>query len=131
MMSDPNQKALPIERQPPKYFEGKYRAWKFWSSVWSGVHYIAGAAAAGLSAIVAANVRAKPPFLSDTSTLWVAIAAAVCSFVLTTLNPQKTANAYRLAYRHLEKAISLYQFNAALDTLYLSQAEREGIDMLQ
>jgi len=74
--------------------------------------------------------RPRPLFLTDTQILWTAVAAAVCSFILTTLNPQKAARAFVNAYRHLEKAISRHRFNPAPDLRDLSEAEREGIDML-
>ena len=121
---DPDQHAVPTRIMK------KYDAWKRWASVWNTVHYVSGAGAAALSAIIAANVKSKPGFLTENEVLWVAIAAAVCSFVLTTLNPQKTAQGFIAAYRHLEKAMSRYCSNPNPDPVDLGKAEQEGIDKL-
>jgi hypothetical protein len=118
-------------RAIPGKIQTKYDDWRLWALVWNAIHYISGAGAAALSALIAANVKAKPAFLSDNAILGVAVGAAVCSFILTTLNPQKEAGGFIAAYRHLEKAMSRYAFNPVPDLQDLSQAEREGIDMLK
>jgi sugar phosphate permease len=123
-VDDPNQRVVPAR------IMDKYRAWKWWAGVWNAVHYVSGAGAAALSALIAANVKARPSFLTDTQVLWVAVAAAICSFVLTTLNPQKTAQGFIAAYRHLEKAMSRYYSNPAPNLVDLGKAEQEGIDKL-
>jgi hypothetical protein len=129
-MAIPEAPNVPNERVVPARFEKKYESWRFWASVWNTVHYLSGAGAAALSALIAANVKANPQFLSGNEILIAAVAAAVCSFVLTTLNPQKTAGRFIAAYRHLEKAISRYCSIPVPDLVDLGKAEQEGIDML-
>ncbi len=119
-----------IERTIPTRIQKKYDSWKFWASIWNVVHYVAGAGAAALSALIAANVKANPQFLDSNKVLAIAVAAAICSFVLTTLNPQKTATGFIAAYRHLEKAMSRYSSNPVPDLIDLGKAEQEGIDKL-
>ena len=95
--------------------------------MWNWVHIVVGGAAVALSTIVAANT--KSDFLGSKA-VGVASAAAIASFLLTTLNPQKTAKGFVNAYRHLEKAISRFQFDPAVTEVDLGKADAEGIDLL-
>jgi sugar phosphate permease len=120
--------ASPSVRTIPPDIQRKYDAWKSWASVWNTVHYTAGSGAAALSAVSAAN--SKVQFLTGGQPLWIAIAAAICAFVLTTLSPQKTAKGFINAYRHLEKAMACYRLDPAVDVTSLGKAEAEGVDLL-
>ena len=121
----------PIAPRPvPKLTEDKYGAWKCWASVWNWVHIVVGGLSVALSTIVAANTKSNPPFLVGSKAVAVASAAAIASFVLTTLNPQKTAKGFVNAYRHLEKAIARFHFDPSVTEADLGKAEAEGIDLL-
>ena len=65
----------------------------------------------GLSTIVAANT--KKDFLGPYATA-VAATAAIASFLLTALNPQKTAKGYVNRCRYLGKATSRFQFDSSI-----------------
>jgi hypothetical protein len=116
-----------MPRTIPAVIEEKYRAWKLWASVWNWIHIVVGGASVALSTIVAANT--KSDFLGSKAIV-VASAAAIAAFLLTTLNPQKTAKGFVNAYRHLEKAISRFRFDPSLSETDLGKAEAEGVDLL-
>ena len=118
----------PLEPRPiPKVIEDKYNAWKYWASVWNRVHILVGGSSVALSTIVAANT--KSDFLGSKA-VGVASAAAIAAFLLTTLNPQKTAKGFVNAYRHLEKAVSRFRFDPSVTEMDLGKADAEGIDLL-
>ena len=116
-------------REIPKDIKEKYRAWKRWASLWNWFHVLLGAASVAPSTIVAANTKAD--FLkSKTQAIGVASAAAIASFLLTTLNPHKTAKGFVNAYRHLEKAISRFRYDPSVSEIDLGKADAEGVDLL-
>jgi len=119
--------AVIAPRPVPKVIEDKYSAWKHWATVWNWVHIVVGGCSVALSTVVAAN--AKKDFLGS-ATVSVATAAAIASFLLTTLNPQKTGKGFVNAYRHLEKAIARFRFDLSATEGDLGKAEAEGIDLL-
>ena len=120
--------STPRDPRPiPEAIEQKYKAWKRWASVWNWVHLVVGGCSVALSTIVAANTKAD--FLKSNAVV-VASAAAIASFVLTTLNPQKTSKGFVNAYRHLEKAISRFRFDTTVTEVDLGKADAEGIDLL-
>jgi len=114
-------------RPIPKVIEDKYKAWRFWASVWNWVHIVVGGSSVALSTIVAANTNHD--FLGSNAIV-VASAAAIAAFLLTTLNPQKTAKGFVNAYRHLEKAVSRFHFDPSVTEVDLGKADAEGIDLL-
>jgi hypothetical protein len=73
----------PIERQQREYLpkaRSKYRAWRFWQSLWRWTNFMVGGSATVLSAIIAANI--ENAFLD--STLAVALASANGTSALST-----------------------------------------------
>jgi hypothetical protein len=116
-----------LPRPIPGDTKKKYDAWKGWASVHNWVHLVVGGCSVALSTVVAANT--SHDFLKSDS-VPVAVAAAIASFVLTTLNPQKTAKGFVNAYRHLEKAIARFRFDPSAAEIDLGRAEAEAIDLL-
>jgi hypothetical protein len=122
-----NSPTLTTTRPIPVVIEEKYRAWKHWASVWNWIHIIVGGSSVALSTVVVANTRSD--FLGSKA-IEAASAAAIGAFLLTTLNPQKTAKGFVNAYRHLEKAICRFRFDASLSEIDLGKADAEGVDLL-
>jgi hypothetical protein len=120
-----------IEPQKREYFreaQSKYRAWRIWQSVWRGANLILGGSAAGISALIAANIA--HPFLDSTWAVALAFTAAILAFAQTTLQPSAQAAACEIAARELEKAIARYKADPTKDDVFLSEAVVRGIDLL-
>ncbi len=87
--------------------------------VWSLIHYLVGFSSATLSALVAANAKAK--FLGENVTLALAAAAAGLAFLITALDAGKKGNQFQSASRHLERAISSFAPKRALESTILGK----------
>ncbi|MGH6916854.1 MAG: hypothetical protein ACREJ0_04025 [Geminicoccaceae bacterium] len=108
--------------------QSKYRAWRFWQSLWKATNFIVGGSAAGLSALIAANVESQ--FLGPTLTVALATLAAVLAFAQTALQPSAQAAGCEIAARELEKAIARYMADPTKDDVFLADAVERGIDLL-
>lgn len=84
--------------------------------------------AAGLSAVVAANVKNQVlhnPWDWLTSTI-----VAIFSFLTSTLGAQARGSRYDHAAREMEKATAAYETDSSVTDVDLGKAEQKGIDML-
>lgn len=74
--------------------------------------------------------KKAPDLLDQRITLLLAVLAAFCAFVQTSFAPQRRANGFVKAYRHLEKAIAKYRYDPDIKAFDLGEAESQGIDLL-
>jgi len=89
-------------RPVPEEIQSKLKVWFFLSNIWNNTHNVVGGCSAAMSVVISINAKAQ--FLSTTNAAIIAAAAAILTFLVTTLHVQTKGKAFTLAARELEAA---------------------------
>ncbi len=115
-------------RPVPEEIQSKLKVWFFLSNIWNNTHNVVGGCSAAMSVVISINAKAQ--FLSTTNAAIIAAAAAILTFLVTTLHAQTKGKAFTLAERELEAAIAKYRIDDSLPEKYLGEAKARGVEVL-